>query len=424
MEASEKPQLALDATDRASVRAIGDRLVIEALTINDERAARVVRERAERKRPPAETVAKAIEIGARLLESEATAANVDYVKAELERQLNPLADRLGSVIEEGQEEFVERLAGSFDEERSGSVQQQIRELLNRAMEHQRAQLAKQFSTDDGTNPLSDFKAGVVRALQSAQEAQQVEHHQDRERIEALTAEVTALRERFGAKEEIEAEQARGTAKGRGFEERVHEVLDAIALARGDVAHHVGDTQGETRGKKGDTLVEIGASSGPCLAKIAFESKDSRPGRPKAWEALNGALEDRGADYAVLVVASEENIPAGTQSLVEYEGNKMIVAVDRDEPERLVLETGYALARARALSAHEDELALDARAMKDAIEDARRALEHLKKGRQALAGMRKNADSVEAALAAIEDGVKEALGRADGLIADALEGAAQ
>jgi hypothetical protein len=420
MEASEKPQLEIDAGTEGAVRALEDRLVIDSLTINDERSARVVRQRAESGQAPPETVAKAIEIGARLLESEATAANVDYVKAELERSLAPLAERLDGVITEGHEEFVERLAASFDEGRTGSVQQQLRDLLNRAMDHQRTQLAKQFTTDDGTNPLTDFKAGVVQALRTAQEAEQADRHEDRKRIEALTSEVTALRERLGAKEELEAEQARGTAKGRDFEDRVHAVLDSVATARGDAAHHVGDTQGETRGKKGDTVVEIGAGAGPCLAKIAFESKDSRPGRPKAWEALNGALEDRGADYAVLVVATEENIPAGTQSLVEYEGNKMIVAVDRDDPERVVLETAYALARARALSAHEDELALDARAMKDAVDDARRALESVKKGRQALAGLRKNADSIDAALDAINAGTCAALDRVDELITAALE----
>jgi hypothetical protein len=235
--------------------------------------------------------------------------------------------------------------------------------------------------------------------------------------------VTALRERLGAKEELEAADARGTAKGRDFEERVHDVLDSIASARGDVAHHVGDLQGETRGKKGDTVVEIGAAAGPCLAKVAFDPKDSGLSRPKAWEVLNGSLDDRGADYAVLVVATEENLPPKTQNLVEYEGDKLIVAVDREDPERIVLETAYGLARARALSGHQDELALDARAMKEAIDEARRALESVKKGRQALTGMRKNADSVEESLAAIEDGVKAALGRADGLIADALENGA-
>jgi hypothetical protein len=424
MEASEKPQLPLepDASDGA-VRAIGDRLVIERLEVNDAGAARVVQEQVGEGHQPAETVTRAIEIGARVIESEGTAANVDYVKAELERQLSPLAERLGSVIEDGQEEFVERLASSFDKERSGSVQQQIRELLTAAMEHQRTQLARQFSAQDGANPLSDFKEGVVRAVKGSQEAQQLEHAEDRKRMEALTAEVTALRERVSAKEEIDVEQARGTAKGRDFEARVHDVIDGIATARGDVAHHVGDQAAETRGKKGDTVVEIGAGGGPALAKIAFDPKDSQLTRPKAWEVLNGSLDDRGADYAVLVVASEENVPAKTQSLVEYEGNKLIVAVDREDPEPYILETAYCLARARALAARRDDLSLDAPAMKEAIDETRRALESLKTARQALTGMRKNADSIESALGVMEEGAKAALARADSLIADALDGVA-
>jgi hypothetical protein len=424
MEASEKPQLPLepDASDGA-VRAIGDRLVIERLEVNDAGAARVVREQVGEGHQPAETVTRAIEIGARVIESEGTAANVDYVKAELERQLSPLAERLGSVIEDGQEEFVERLASSFDKERSGSVQQQIRELLTAAMEHQRTQLARQFSAQDGANPLADFKEGVVRAVKGSQDAQQLEHAEDRKRMEALTAEVTALRERVSAKEEIDVEQARGTAKGRDFEARVHDVIDGIATARGDVAHHVGDQAAETRGKKGDTVVEIGAGGGPALAKIAFDPKDSQLTRPKAWEVLNGSLDDRGADYAVLVVASEENVPAKTQSLVEYEGNKLIVAVDREDPEPYILETAYCLARARALAARRDDLSLDAPAMKEAIDETRRALESLKTARQALTGMRKNADSIESALGVMEEGAKAALARADSLIADALDGVA-
>ena len=133
-------------------------------------------------------------------------------------------------------------------------------------------------------PLADFKEGVVRAVQRSGELQQAAHVEDRRRIEALTAELMALKERLGAKEEIEAEQSRGTAKGRDFEERIHALLDEIATARGDVAHHVGDQAGETRGKKGDTVVEIGAGAGPCLAKIAFDPKDSQLTRP---EGLGG-----------------------------------------------------------------------------------------------------------------------------------------
>jgi hypothetical protein len=423
MEASEKSQLPLDHGDQI-VRVIDDRLVIERLEVHDPGAARVVREQAKKNRPPTETVARAIEIGARLIESEGTAANVDYVNAKFQEHMLGLADQLGRILESGNDQLAEQISASFGAERTDSVQQQIRELLIKANEHQRTEMVRLFNAEEGANPLSDFKEGVVRAVKSAQEAQQVEHAEDRRKLDAMTAELAALKERLSAKQELDAEQARGTAKGRDFEERVHELLDEIATARGDVAHHVGDQAGETRGKKGDTVVEIGAAAGPGLAKVAFDPKDSQLTRPKAWEVLNGSLDDRGADYAVLVVATDENLPANTQNLREYEGNKLIVAVDRDEPERIVLETAYGLARARSLAMHKDDLALDAAAMKEAIEEARRALESLKTARQGLTGMRKNADSVEAALGAMEEGAKAALARAESLIADALEAGSQ
>ena len=56
MEASEKPQLPLDGTREGTVRVLEDRIVVEALTIADRDTARVVRERAETGKPPAETV--------------------------------------------------------------------------------------------------------------------------------------------------------------------------------------------------------------------------------------------------------------------------------------------------------------------------------------------------------------------------------
>jgi hypothetical protein len=430
MEASEKPQLPLDHSGE-SVRAIDDRLVIERLEVHDAGAARVVREQAEKDRPPAETVSRAIEIGTRLIESEGTAANVDFVNAKFQEHMSGLADQLGGLLESGNEELAERIASSFGADRSDSVQQQIREMLVKANEHQRTEMVRLFTAEGGSNPLADFKTSVTstvaeaaqrseRQAEAMRESHARESKEMRDEIAALRTDVARLTERDQGESRLaEAEEA-GTRKGRTFEDRIHGLLDEIATVRGDVAHHVGDQAGETRGKKGDTVVEIGAAAGPALAKVAFDPKDSQLTRPRAWEVLNGSLEDRGADYAVLVVASNENLPANTQNLVEYEGNKLIVAVDRDEPERIVLETAYGLARTRSLAMHKDELALDAAAMKEAIEEARRALESLKTARQGLTGMRKNADSVEAALGTMEEGAKAALARAESLIADALE----
>jgi hypothetical protein len=93
---------------------VEDRLVIESLTVDDERTARLVRERAEAGHPPTQTVRDAVEIGARVLEREGTAAEVDYVRAEFERQAGELRERLGRALEAGDELLAERITETFD----------------------------------------------------------------------------------------------------------------------------------------------------------------------------------------------------------------------------------------------------------------------------------------------------------------------
>src|SRR5215208_5037641 len=120
MEASENPELPIDEGASGVVRVLDDRLVIERVTVSDERAARVVRERTEAGQPPPETIGKAIEIGARVLDTEETAANVDYVRAEFERHAGALRERLMKQLETGDEAFADRIAQSFDGDRDGS----------------------------------------------------------------------------------------------------------------------------------------------------------------------------------------------------------------------------------------------------------------------------------------------------------------
>jgi hypothetical protein len=405
MEASEKRQQELGLTEGA-VRALDDRLFIDSLTVNDDRAARVVRERAEAGQPPPKTVADAIEIGARVLDREDAAAEVDYVRAEFERQAGELRERLTRSIDAGDEQLAERIAASFDGAREGSVQQQMRDMLVRALEHQRTALAQQFSAEDGTNPLTDFKAGVVQALRQSDARHQKEGEANRTRIEELTRELVELKQREEADHRVaEAEEA-GTRKGRSFEERVHVALDRIASARGDCALHVGDEPGIGGTKKGDIVVDIGASDGPTAGRIAFEAKDEQLSKNRAWAELNAAMAERQAEFAVLVVAGEENVPAGRDQLAEYEGNKMIVAVDPELPDELGLDLAYRYARLRLMLKREGELSLDAAGVRDAVEEARSALKNAQAIRLALTNAGKS-------VVKAREGVDELVSAVDG-----------
>ena len=423
MEASEKPQLPLDQAPRQGdgvVRALDDRLVIERLTVDDRRAAGVVRERAEAGQAPAQTVRDAIEIGARVLEREGAAAEVDYVRAEFERHASELRDRLARALEAGDDALAERISRSFDGSRDGSVQKEISELLRRALDEQRMALMRQFSAEDGANPLADFKGAIVRAFRDLGARQQAGEEALRSRVEALTREVVELRKDTEAERLVaEAEEA-GTRKGLSFEDRVHAAIERMAASRGDCAVHTGGEQAEGGGRKGDTLVELDAAEGPATGRILFEAKDKKLSKNQAWAELNEGMAARAADYAVLVVAGEERVPAGREALHEYEGNKLIVAVDRDQPHGLALETAYRLAAARTRLAREGDLRVDAVAVRDSAAEALSTLKQAQAIRSALTGIKTSSDKARGNLDAMVEAVRAKLELIESLIADAGE----
>jgi hypothetical protein len=222
-----------------------------------------------------------------------------------------------------------------------------------------------------------------------------------------------------ADERVAAEAERGTAKGFTFEERVHDAIERIASARGDCAAHTGGEGAEGGGKKGDTLVELGAADGPCTGRIVFETKDAeRLSKNKAWAYLSEAMERRAASFGVLVVAGEERIPSGREQLTEYEGNKLIVAVDREDPDSLVLEVAYRLAAARVLMVRDRELDVDAVAVRDTTAEAITLLKQAQAIRSILTGIKTSSDKARANLDAMIASLQEKLDRIDSLVAEA------
>ena len=424
MEASETPQLPLDGDAGGTVRVLGDRLVIEALTVQDAGAARVVRERADEGQLPAETVRKAVEIGTRVLSNEETAANVDYVRAEFERHSGNLRERLTKEIEAGEQQLAERIARSFDGERDGSVQKDIDKLVTEALAEQREKIARLFSSEDGANPLTDFKAAVVRGFKALDERQQNEGEANRKRIESLQRELTQLKERDEGDRRVAEEAERGTAKGRTFEELVHGALDEFASAQGDVAHHTGDESTESGAKKGDTVVEVGAALGSAKATIVFEAKNKRLSRNDAWTELNSCMAERDAGYAVLVVAGDDKVPSGLDELTEYQGNKMIVVLDRDEPDTLALRLVYRYVRARLMATGESGLEVDAAGVRDAAEEASARLQRANRVRKSLTAVTNGADAARSEFDEMVVEVERCLARIESLVAAAAPDAGE
>jgi hypothetical protein len=415
------------------VRVMGDRVAIDGLVVDDECAVRLVREREEHGDDPVRLVVDAIEIGARVLDREQAGANAEFVKAEFEKasrdvqhefteQARTIAQffetQFAAVFGEEDGHLAKELERRFGDGSATSVQNRVRELVQETMARSREDLMKQFSSADGSNPLAEFKAGIVRSVQAAEARQ----HEAQQRALAELAEVKqqlqALRLEKEKLEEVEAERERGTAKGRTFEEAVADAVDAIALAQGDVSEAVGD-QTEATGKVGDVVVSVDACNGPARGRIVFEAKDSRLSKPKALEELDRAIAERSADFAVLVVPTDEELPAKLEPLREYNGDKMVIALDPDAGP-LPLEYAYRIARARVLMSRSDRDGIDAEAVRAAGERALGALNDERKIKNQLTGSKRNIDTAYKLVEEMSARVRGLLEEIDSLVRPADE----
>src|SRR5277367_4371348 len=311
MEAATRLPLALVHTRHG-------RLHVDGLVVDDETVVRLAQAREDAGENPARFVEDALEIGARVLDREQTGVNADFVKTEFERAARELdasfverarlvAERLDAKVDEafGPENghLTRALARHFSDESATAVQHRVKAVLDEVMTRSRADLIRQFSSADASNPLADFKQMSQTMMRQAAERQERQLREMTERLTTLQTEVQRLHAERDKADEIAAVAEKGTAKGRTYEEAVFEAIDSIAIAQGDDCDAVGDTRG-VGGKKGDVVVAIDACAGPSRGTLVFEAKDRRLSRNAALAELAEALETRGADYAILVVPSE------------------------------------------------------------------------------------------------------------------------
>ena len=109
------------------------------------------------------------------------------------------------------------------------------------------------------------------------------------------------------------------------------------------------------------------------------------------------------------------MPSGREQLHEYEGNKMIVTLDKETLDPRSLELAYRYARCRCLMAAERELALDAAGVRDAAEEALSALKEAQRIRSSLTGASNSVTAAHEALDVMVGRVEASLERVESLI---------
>ncbi len=411
------------------VAVLGDVVVADALAVRDRVAVELVRERADAGGDPAELLVDAIEIGARVLSREQAEVNADFVRTEFEKvsrevetafteKARTVAEVLGKHVDDvfGPENghLAKELERLFGAESAVAVQHQLRTVMAEQSARMREDLLKQFSSADAHNPLADFKAGTMAAMRRAAEQQDTNLKALNEQITALRGEVAKLQAEREKAQEVAAEHARSTAKGRPYEEAVFEAVEAIARARGDDADAVGDLPGGG-GRKGDVVVGVDGCEGPARARIVFEAKNAYVPKNKAVAELDAAMEQRDADYAVWVVPSDDLLPGHGAQLREVNGDKLFVVFDPDDGGRLGLEVAYALARARTLMVSADAETLDFGALRTEVERALAAMDDVRRIKTQLTSASGGIEAARRILDDMAERVRGHLAQVDALV---------
>ncbi|MEA2346932.1 MAG: hypothetical protein QOG62_719 [Thermoleophilaceae bacterium] len=399
-----------------------DGVLIDGLVVGDAKLAELVQARIDLGESPEQAVIDALEIGARVLDRESTAAEVDFVRREVEkmsedaqRSIGERTEKVAEVVDQkldelfGEEGVISQVLGQraeamtaelqkhFSDESSGAVQNRVKQVLTEGLAQSRTDLVKLFNAGDGSNPLADFKEAVSNRIKEGNEA----NVKLAEKIGSLEVAIGKLGAETEAAAELHAERERGTGKGRAFEALVFDEIERLAAARDDSAEHTGDGLSESGDKVGDAVVELDACNGPSKGRIVFEMKDKQLSKPQAWRELDAALETRDAAFAILVVSAEEKIPAGLHPLSEYQGNKMIVTLDKEDLDVRGLALAYRYARVRILGQNDAATEVDAAGVRAATEEASAAL--------------KDAQKIRLHLTKASDGVGEARAVLDGMV---------
>ena len=193
----------------------------------------------------------------------------------------------------------------------------------------------------------------------------------------LHGELSEIKEAVAVKKGQLEEAKKGTQKGAEFEELCEPEICSMAESHSDAVESTGSTAGDLgASKKGDFVVTIGDTE----KRIVFEMKH-RAGIaiPGIRKQLNEAMENRRADYAVLVSRNRDALPKEAGWFNEYDGNKLVCAVAEtsdDDENMWVVRMAYRWSRIRITSDAEKELGVDPEAVMQGIREIEASLRRM------------------------------------------------
>ena len=339
-------------------------------------------------------VTDAIEIGARVLEREQAAVDAEFVRSEFEkvsREVETAFTDKARVVAEFFGTKVDEVFGAEDGHLAKELQRLFGEGSTAAVQHQLRQIMLEQSAQDARGPAAPVllrrrlqPAGRLQGRAPARGARRRRAARRRSwrrcasrwsRSSSSCSGCSSEREKAL---EVAAEHARGTAKGRPYEEAVAEAVDAIARGHG------------RRLRRGRRLPRRRRAQGRRGGRHRrLLGLRPRPDRVRGQELAHARARRRSPSSRRRWPSARPTTASGScrprtgcrrapPALREVGGDKLFVVFDPEDGSRLALEVAYSLARARVLMAKGGVEGLDAPALRAEVERALGAMEDVRR----------------------------------------------
>jgi hypothetical protein len=320
---------------------------------------------------------------------------VDSIAGSMADLLDENDGALTAVLETHRTSLDDLLGSTFDPESKKSVMGAIDNMLAAAGNEQTELIRRIVSTDGEDSPLLKLKRAIG--------------HEVGEHSRAIQTSIGELSEKLATQRGYDEAFDKSSAKGREFEEIVHEKIAPIAAAHGDLAERTGEQLGSTGRKIGDEVVTVNREdTSGREACFVIEAKKRKKSMKDILSELDEALENRQALAAIAVFSGQDTAP--TRVPFQYWDNKAIVALDDGEGTDAALRLAYIWARwvvRRQLTGVEAD-DLDAERVSSALDGARRSLERLSNVRRAHTNAVKNIEQAGDQVGLLVDELNEAI----------------
>jgi hypothetical protein len=352
-----------------------------------------------------EELGRVLELGVQTVDLAATSGREEFVERKFEEMQSEFETEIERIENEVEEKFGTdgEVPEVFEEHlgNDGTLRQQLDdafgeggvfvERLDEELGEDGERISDALDPDTDGTPTNRLRSSLSDEIQSI-----------REKIEEVTTEQETREEMRG--------QTR--FKGDDFEETTEELLSDLVYGTSHTFEYTGEKTGQiTDSLVGDFVLTIGETG----QRIVVEAK-SQTGYSQRdiKEELDDAIENRDADYGIIVFECEEYVPNKIGYFQEFGTDKLAVALSEDEEENEVeprflrIAFNWAATRAVQQYASDDGEGIDTDVLQNGLNEVESQIDQFSTIRSKTTSIKKTAGEIDNKLEEIETEVGERL----------------